>query len=1077
MHGLIEDEFYLSNQAKSNTYLTLQESIYWFFTERYKPAEGTPQVILFYAGQNQDKILTIKRPVFGDELLNKGQNMRLLTKDLIKGGLPNFESMQTNEWMRQFYEILCQNTHRIVLILEQVETYWRRDTSGSLTHNEVDKYFSLYRELLSKKNCPHIIVFTSSIDDITGFNLAYEQIGLVKVTLPSEYEVGALFSTLDFNQFDINVGDELLKQLGTLPLMRSKAIIEDCKMRGSKLNLLTLRRYITGIDSEQVWGECLKSKLQLSKEIFGQSKAIEKLDDFLNEVREEIAYRKTTGKIKKRILGYRLLAGPTGVGKTEYFRQLWENFAKHDIAYRIFNCTEYTQEHTLLRLTGAPPSYVGSPRGELGEFLIDHPNSIILFDEWEKAHIDILRLFLKIFEGELTLGSGEIVDLSNCIILLTSNAGAAFIKPSEDREQELISSSNLDTVLSALRNKGVPPELEGRIKNQIVIFDHISDETGVKIIESRINKMKSDFSIYHFTDLILDPSLFAFLKNQFQLNRKSGARAVVSQIDALRGDVLNEIQNKKQVRIWVDKLERLRFDEVKAPYQEKPMANIWRYALGEILFNPEDGNSIFDKAFGRIVGQEHIKKKIEAKLRTLKEELPSTYPSHIKRDLVDVFVLGGPTGVGKTETFNILEEILGQFHIKKEIFSMTEYQHESDIYKLIGSPPGYTGSNVGLLGEFLLNNPNSIVCFDEFEKCHINIKLMFLKLLEGKLSLSSGDLVDFSNVMFIFTTNAGNRFVRRCESLNDDIYEQNIDEITYALQTQYNVPDELIGRLKGQIIPFNPINEAEAEIIINRRLSLKQDRIHSSVITFLLDQFVHNPRYGARDIVQNTRNKLIVIENLCSSDSDAPVYVDQIGHFKQGKVPENDFYRHINPFSEDEIVRQAYHEAGHTVCAAVCYKDPYLVKEVSIAKPYCDNSVSLIFNKDSKLMSEEMILNQICVFFSGRAAEIKKLGFSSENSAKDLSEATKLARKMIFEMGMTKNLVPIDLNELMNIPEDYQKEVLLILSEMDEKAKFIIDENFELVERIAVLLQSKTQLNQDDFYDLWEKYGPKTSSN
>ena len=323
-------------------------------------------------------------------------------------------------------------------------------------HNDVDKYLSLYRQLLRRKGSVHYVLLLTSLDDISGFHITNEQIGLIKIPKPETFEAKNLYH---YGNGSFDEQDILIRHLRQMPVNESLPKI--VKHRDAGLTLLRLKGNIDNDPWKEFFEKTQLAEIEKSmkSEIVGQETAIKQLTHFLHEVREEIMYRQMAARSNRRLLGFRMLAGPTGVGKTEYFRLLINELAKYSISSRIFNCTEYIEGHTISRLTGSPPGYVGSSTGELGQYLLDNPSSIILFDEWEKAHLDVQRVFLKILEGELTLGSGLAVDLSKIIIFFTSNAGASFLKKSyQDDDKE-----NINTVLSALRNKGVPPELEGRI--------------------------------------------------------------------------------------------------------------------------------------------------------------------------------------------------------------------------------------------------------------------------------------------------------------------------------------------------------------------------------------------------------------------------------------------------------------------------------------------------------------------------------------------------------------------------------------------------------------------------------------
>ena len=131
----------------------------------------------------------------------------------------------------------------------------------------------------------------------------------------------------------------------------------------------------------------------------------------------------------KRPLGSLLFLGPTGVGKTELARALAEQLFDDEQALIRLDMSEYMERHAVSRMIGAPPGYVGyDEAGQLTEAVRRHPYSVVLFDEVEKAHPDVLNALLQILDdGRLTDGHGRLVDFRNVVVILTSNIGSAAI--------------------------------------------------------------------------------------------------------------------------------------------------------------------------------------------------------------------------------------------------------------------------------------------------------------------------------------------------------------------------------------------------------------------------------------------------------------------------------------------------------------------------------------------------------------------------------------------------------------------------------------------------------------------------
>ncbi len=216
----------------------------------------------------------------------------------------------------------------------------------------------------------------------------------------------------------------------------------------------------------------------LKRRVIGQDEAID-------EITHAIQMHRTGLTDPHRPIGSFLFLGPTGVGKTEVAKTL-ADFLFNDPKRLIrIDMSEYMEKHTVARLIGAPPGYVGYEEGgQLTEAVRRHPYSVLLFDEIEKAHPDVFNLFLQILdEGHLTDGQGHIVSFKNTIIIMTSNIGSPFIleagKLTESVKEEIIS----------LLHKTFKPEFLNRI-DSMVFFKTLTHEDVVKIAHIQLEELK-----------------------------------------------------------------------------------------------------------------------------------------------------------------------------------------------------------------------------------------------------------------------------------------------------------------------------------------------------------------------------------------------------------------------------------------------------------------------------------------------------------------------------------------------------------------------------------------------------------
>ena len=161
----------------------------------------------------------------------------------------------------------------------------------------------------------------------------------------------------------------------------------------------------------------------------GQDKALNSVSDAVRRARAGL-------KDPARPIGSFMFLGPTGVGKTELTKALAEFMFDDDSAITRLDMSEYMEKHSVSRMIGAPPGYVGYEEGgALTEAVRRRPYQIVLFDEIEKAHPDVFNVLLQVLDdGRLTDGQGRTVDFKNCLIIMTSNIGAEFLIALKDDE-------------------------------------------------------------------------------------------------------------------------------------------------------------------------------------------------------------------------------------------------------------------------------------------------------------------------------------------------------------------------------------------------------------------------------------------------------------------------------------------------------------------------------------------------------------------------------------------------------------------------------------------------------------------
>src|SRR6266704_1923444 len=279
-------------------------------------------------------------------------------------------------------------------------------------------------------------------------------------------------------------------QYGRIPELEKK--LADSTAISAKAKKSLLREEVTEEDIAEVvssWTGIPVSRLQE-----GEREKLVKLEAHLHErvVDQDEAIKAVANAVRRaraglqdpnRPLGSFIFLGPTGVGKTELSRALAEFLFDDENSMIRIDMSEYMEKHTVARLIGAPPGYVGYEEGgQLSEAVRRKPYSVVLFDEIEKAHQDVFNVLLQVLDdGRITDGQGRTVDFKNTVIIMTSNVGSQYITAEESREAR----SRL--VMDALRAH-FRPEFLNRV-DEIIIFDRLTEDDLKKIVEIQLRRL------------------------------------------------------------------------------------------------------------------------------------------------------------------------------------------------------------------------------------------------------------------------------------------------------------------------------------------------------------------------------------------------------------------------------------------------------------------------------------------------------------------------------------------------------------------------------------------------------------
>ncbi len=350
------------------------------------------------------------------------------------------------------------------------------------------------------------------------------------------------------NKYDLETAARISH--GVLPKL-SQELEELRKLDSSKIlsdtvdedSILTIISKWTGIPVSKLSGtereRLLHLKERMQKRVKGQDQALALVSDAILRARAGI-------KDPKRPIGSFIFLGPTGVGKTEVARTLaYELFDSVDHMIRI-DMSEYMEAHSVSRLVGAPPGYVGYDEGgQLTEAVRRNPYSIVLFDEIEKAHRDVFNILLQILDdGRITDSQGRTVDFKNTIIIMTSNLGSEYILDDNVNATELVNSELRRTF---------KPEFINRI-DEIIIFNSLTKEVVFEILDKIIDDLNERLSSKHIIVKLTEVAKKQIVESSYdkQFGARPMKRYVSKEIETLLANMIIAGEVKPNSEVIID---------------------------------------------------------------------------------------------------------------------------------------------------------------------------------------------------------------------------------------------------------------------------------------------------------------------------------------------------------------------------------------------------------------------------------------------------------------------------------------------------------------------------------------------
>ena len=383
---------------------------------------------------------------------------------------------------------------------------------GSTTYKEYRGYFEKDRALV--RRFQKIDVKEPSIEDavkiLRGLKPYYEEHHKVKYTLDALRQAVELAARYIHDRKlpdkAIDVIDEVGASRMLLPEGKRKKTIT---VRDVENVIATMARIPPKSVSRNDKKILANLERDLKTMVFGQDRAIDELSSAIKLARAGL-------RDPEKPIGNYLFSGPTGVGKTEVARQLSRSMG---IELVRFDMSEYMERHTVSRLIGAPPGYVGFDQGGLLTDSIDQqPHAVLLLDEIEKAHPDLFNILLQIMDhGKLTDNNGKSIDFRNVVLIMTTNAGAAeMAKPSIGFERHDREGDDEEAI-----EKLFSPEFRNRL-DSIVSFDNLSKNVMNKVVDKFVMELESQLSDRDVTISLTDQARTWLAEKGF--DKRFGAR-------------------------------------------------------------------------------------------------------------------------------------------------------------------------------------------------------------------------------------------------------------------------------------------------------------------------------------------------------------------------------------------------------------------------------------------------------------------------------------------------------------------------------------------------------------------------
>ncbi len=416
---------------------------------------------------------------------------------------------------------------------------------GSTTYKEYRQYFEKDRALV--RRFQKIDINEPSVEDaveiMKGLKPYFEEFHKVRYTseaVKAAVELSARYiHDRKLPDKAIDVIDETGASQMLVPENKRKKTIGIKEIEATIATMARIPPKTVSKDDAEVLGHLSET---LGRVVYGQNPAIEALTSAIKLARAGL-------RDGEKPIGSYLFSGPTGVGKTEVARQL---AVAMGVELTRFDMSEYMERHTVSRLIGAPPGYVGFDQGGLLTDAIDqHPHSVLLLDEIEKAHPDLYNILLQVMDhGKLTDHNGKQIDFRNVILIMTTNAGASdMARAAYGFTRSRREGDDIEAI-----NRMFAPEFRNRL-DAVVTFGHLPPEVIAKVVDKFIMQLDAQLAERNVTIELTDEARSWLVENGYdeQMGARPMARVIQQTIKTPLADevLFGRLKNGGTVRVVV----------------------------------------------------------------------------------------------------------------------------------------------------------------------------------------------------------------------------------------------------------------------------------------------------------------------------------------------------------------------------------------------------------------------------------------------------------------------------------------------------------------------------------------------